>query len=191
VWLKDLPLTSREKRYLKTRVDANVSRGRIKAAAENRRRRTEKERIIHKEQARVFQKFASDTMFCLGVALYWAEGSNKAPQFQFVNSDPEMIEFMYKWIQKYLNVQPEKIGIRIFMHKVYSQSECEEFWCKLLGRDVRSLKKTVFKSTQHTYRKNVNYRGCVRLEVGGVEKYRIMMVWKKCLKEHILHKIVL
>lgn len=189
VWLKDLPLTVEEKRYLRQRTDANITKGRIRAASENHRNRKQREQELYVEQMQVFEAHKNDPMFNLGVAFYWAEGSNKSPQFQFVNSDPVMIEFMYKWVQKYLHVAPENIGIRIYMHKVYSQSECEEYWCALLSRNRSDLKKTIFKPTGHPVRQNLSYKGCVRLEVGGIDKYHTMMAWKKCLKKHILREI--
>jgi len=188
-WLKDLPLTKNERLYLKKRTNHNISRGRVKAASENRAHRCERVRQLVVEQSQVFQKNVDDAMFHLGISLYWAEGSNKAPQFLFVNSDPEMVTFMYAWIQKYLAVKAEDIGIRVYMHTMYSQSECEKYWANLLGREIRSFKKTIFKPTDRTAKHNVNYRGCVRLEVSGVEKYRTMMAWKKCLKAYILREI--
>lgn len=188
-WLKNLPLTEQERRYLRMRTDSNISRGRIKAAAENHRNRSRRVQQLYREVSIHFQHLSGDPMFLLGVALYWAEGSNKSPQCQFVNSDAAMIKFMYSWIQKYLGVPAEKVGVRIYMHKVYSQSECEEYWCNQLGRKPSSLKRTIFKPTGHKVRKNLQYKGCVRLEVGGIDKYHTMMAWKKCLKGHILHEI--
>jgi hypothetical protein len=188
-WLKDLPLTDNEKKYLRTRTDSNISRGRIKAATENRNKRIQREDLIRKEQEEVFKKYSNDTHFLLGVALYWAEGSNKFPQFHFVNSDPHMISFMYTWVQKYLIVLKKDVGVRIFMHKVYSKEKTELFWSNLLDIDRFKLKKTVFKPTSHKVKHNVNYNGCVRLEISGIEKYHTMMVWKNCLKKHTLTQI--
>jgi len=188
VWLKDLPLTVQEKEYLRTRLNKNITRGRIKAAAQNRANRLKREQKTYIRFKQQFEKYKMDPIFLLGIALYWAEGASKTPMFQFVNSDPVMVQFLYMWSQKYLGVPKERIGVRIYMHKCYSQSECERFWTKLLDLQSSQLKRTIFKPSAHTYKKKPSYHGCVRLEIGGVQYYRAMMAWKGCLKEYILPK---
>ena len=99
-WLKDLPITPEEKKFLKERIDSNISRGRIKSAAANRRNRLEKEKKLF-EQAKIeFRELKNNAMFLVGIGLYWAEGSKRTSTFQFMNSDPDYDKFYDSMVQK-------------------------------------------------------------------------------------------
>ena len=187
LWLKDLPLTADEERYLKTRTDRNISRGRTKAASELRKNRIKREKAVYLIANQEFKKFATDAKFLLGVMLYWAEGSSKHPMFQFTNSNPILVEFMYGWIKTYINCEQEfQIRPRLYIHKAYAGEDCERFWANLLGLEKSEFAKTVYKPSFREYKKNPNYKGCLRLDVSGVNNYRRVMAWKKCLGQYIL-----
>lgn len=187
LWLKDLPLTSDEENYLKVRTDRNISRGRIKAASELRKNRIKREKIVYVNAKEEFSQFRNEHLFLLGVMLYWAEGSSKHPMFQFTNSNPTLVRFMYGWIEQYvIREKNTVIKPRLYLHKVYAGEDCEQFWANLLNIDKKDFGKTVYKPSLRQYKKNPNYKGCLRLDVGGVDNYRRMMAWKKCLGEYIL-----
>lgn len=187
LWLSDLPLTPDEERYLKTRTNNNISRGRIKAASELRKNRIKREQQTYLSAQEEFKELCDEPRFLLGVMLYWAEGSSKHPMFQFTNSNPILIRYMYAWIQKYiLKDQKYSIKPRLYIHKAYAGEDCEQFWADLLGIQRKEFAKTVYKPSMRAYKKNPNYKGCLRLDVGGVDNYRRVMAWKKCLGEYIL-----
>lgn len=112
LWLKDLPLTDREKEYLKSRRDSNISRGRIKAATSNRVNRLEREKLTAKEAEQEFEKRRWDPLFLVGVALYWAGGSKSNTQVQFTNSNPEIIEVFILWLEKFINLKRESVFLK-------------------------------------------------------------------------------
>ena len=186
LWLKDLPLTEDEKNYVRERVGDNLSRGRLKAASELRKRRTYREQVAAQEAKSMFESNCEDSIFLLGVMLYWAEGSSKHPVFQFTNSNPTLVLFMFRWIKQYLLTEPRRVRPRIYAHKLYSGEDLVHYWSHHLDIPEEDFYRTVYKPTTRTYKKNPNYKGCVRLDVGGVENYRKMMTWKKCLGKYIL-----
>jgi hypothetical protein len=94
LWLKDLPLTDREREYLKTRRDSNISMGRIKAATSNRANRLEREKVTAAQAELEFEKRRWDPLFLVGVTLYWALGRKSGPISKLKPGNIESFPFM-------------------------------------------------------------------------------------------------
>lgn len=185
-WLSDLPLTESEKHLLKDRQNSNISRGRIRAASALRDRRLERDEITLKEAQIRFKELKDDPFFQTGIALYWAEGAKRNSFFAFTNSDPDMMKVMVKWIERFLNVDKNKIRARLYLHKPYMHEECESFWSKEIEIPIQNFGKTVIKPTGLQIKKRPNYKGCLRLELGEVRYLRIMKFWQQMLIEYHL-----
>ncbi len=155
--------------------------GRIRSMFSNRARRIEREKIAEADAESVFDKHIDDPVFLIGVALYWAEGGRRSGCFQFVNSDPDMIAFMYKWVQRFVNASPEEIQCRLYIHSVPGYEGCELAWSKKLSIEPSSLQKTIYKKTRHVIKKNPDYQGCLRLNINSVYILRLMKAWQKLL----------
>lgn len=191
VWLKDLPLTSEEKKLLKGRRDSNISRGRIKSAAANRRNRLEREKSLFERSKVEFDRFKNNPMFLVGIGLYWAEGSKRTSTFQFMNSDPDMINFMLLWCKKFLYNRFGDVYLRLYMHKIYSYEKCEEYWSKITGFPMSKFKKTVYKPNGLGFKKRPMYKGCIRIEIlKGTDLLRKMKLWQNFLVSEFKKSIV-
>lgn len=184
LWLKDVPLTESEKAVLKRRKDANISRGRIRASSANRMRRVVIEGFEQKDARKMFELHKHDSLFLLGIGLYWAEGAKRNSYFAFMNSDPDMINLMLLWIEKYLGISKEDVGLRLFVHKAYRDEHNEEFWAKYTGYGLEHFKKTILKPGTALVKRRPNYKGCIRIEVTKVKYLRKMKYWQRCLIEH-------
>lgn len=187
-WLKDLPLTKREKEYLKTRRNKNISRGRIKAATANRENRIERDKQLFQNAKEEFSKFEESAFFQTGVALYWAEGSKKSHSFQFINSDADMIKLMINWIEEFLKTPKENLSYRLYIHKPYAHENCEEYWSDVVGVSSSIFKKTIYKPTRHLHKKNPAYKGCLRITIPKGKKILIKMIaWQNSLIDKYLN----
>jgi hypothetical protein len=119
-------------------------------------------------------------MFLAGLILYLAEGSKKSEQFQFMNSDPKLMKYMILWVTKCGNKDFKTLRFRLYIHKLYEHENCETFWLKELKADSTQFLKTIYKPTGRVYKKNPQYKGCLRLEVAGSELYWKTMAWRDC-----------
>lgn len=164
-WLKNLPLTEEEKRYLKKRRDKNISHGRVKAATAHRKKRLERDKMLFTVAKEEFKSFIRDPLFHTGIALYWAEGSKRSGLFQFSNSDQSMMRVMILWVERFLGRKREEIFGRLYMHKPYIHEKWEESWSYATGIPFKNFKKTIYKPTGLLVKKRPHYRGCLRLEV--------------------------
>lgn len=187
LWLKDLPLTKSEKEVLRKRKNSNISSGRIKAASELRKRRLEREKMWLNEAEVVFSQLRNDPMFHIGVSLYWAEGSKRSNQWQFSNSDPEMIEIMLQWLEKFFSYHRTKLAYRIYAHDAYADQNIEKWWRECLELGVAKFGKTTRKPTVLGYSKRPGYKGCFRIEVPKSRHLLCKMrFWQKMTVAHFV-----
>lgn len=184
LWLKDIPLTHQEKSILRKRKDANISKGRIRAAAAHHLSRLERDKKLFNEAEREFEVFVKDSLFQLGVGLYWAEGAKRNDRFAFANSDPDMINIMLVWIEKYLKVHKKDVFVRLYIHKPYREENCEKFWSEHIGVSLEKFKKTIYKPTGLGVKKRPSYKGCLRIELGKVNYLRKIKFWQQMLITH-------
>lgn len=181
VWLKDSPLTEREKRLLHDRNKGNISKGRIRAAAVHRDQRLERERLLFSEAKQEFARYKLDPFFVLGVSLYWAEGVKRWSSYAFVNSDYEMMQLMVSWMESFLGIDRRTMNARLYIHKLYAHERCEEFWAKQTGIPLENFRQTIYKPSGLGVKKRPDYKGCLRVMGGGVKALRKMLFWQRLL----------
>lgn len=184
LWLKDLPLTDSEKSYLKLRQNANISRGRIKAATSLHNNRLEREKALFVIAKEEFLKFSPNPLFHVGIALYWAEGSKRTNCFTFANSDEEMIGVMLRWINDFLYVKKEEVALRLYTHKPFASERQEEFWSKTTGIPMSHFRRTVYKTGGLLVKKRPNYKGCMRIQLGPTMYFKKIQFWQQMLIEY-------
>lgn len=165
LWLKDLPLTTDEKNYLRKHVNKKISHGRIKAAAAIHNNKLKKDQEIIKIAQQEYQLFKIEPLFQTGVGLYWAEGAKRSSTFQFTNSDSSMINVMLVWLEKYAGYQKKDLWFRLYVHKAYSHENNEVKWAKELRIHRSQFKKTIYKPSDYSYKTRSGYKGCLRIEV--------------------------
>lgn len=185
LWLKDLPLTKSEKKYLKSNTQANISRGRIKAATCNHLNRLERDTLVAIEAEQEFHKFSEEGLFQTGVALYWAEGAKRSGMFHFTNSEPEMVQVMILWLERYTSYNKNQCAYRLYVHNPYAHLGYEKKWAHKLQVSTTLFKSSVVKPTKLLSKKRPGYEGCLRLEVPRSSKLLLKMkIWIRLLVEY-------
>lgn len=137
------------------------------------------------KQKKTLPELIQYPLFITGLVLYWAEGAKTQERFQFINSDPRIIQIMKDWLINFCNIPEERMNFRLYIHKIYAHEQCEKFWSKIIGIPVLRFQKTVYKPTPHRVKKNPNYKGCLRIDCGGVELFRKIMGWEEALVKHL------
>ena len=183
LWLNELPLSEEERRVLKGRKDANITRGKIRAAASNRMRRIVRDGFLLRDSKREFEQHKHKPFFQLGIALYWAEGTKRSNSFGFTNADPDMIHLMLGWIREFLDPVESEIGLRLYIHRPFAGEVNESYWAEITGIPLRNFKKTVYKPGISLVKRRPGYKGCIRIELGKVKYLRKMQFWQNLLIE--------
>lgn len=177
-WLKDLRLTPEEAVRLEKRIEERKGRGRMASRVSNQARKIERERQTFKEAEKSFATLRKDPRFLMGVTLCWAEGVTAGSGFRFMNTDPDMVFVMKRWMERYLGVAKEELGVRLFIHKIPGYETVPDFWVKNLGIRPEQLKVTHYKAQNKAVRKGPGYKGCVQIHVGGVRRARLVKAWQ-------------
>lgn len=183
-WFEYIELTTDEENFIKSRIKERQDKGRISSMISNRNRRIQREVVAFEDAKKLFDLYRNEPTFLTGVALYWAEGSKRTGEFQFINSDPDMITFMYKWIQTFMCISRDAIKCRLFIHDIPGYENSKLFWSQILEIGSDKFEKTIYKPTRHSIKKNPNYKGCLRLSFSGVYFLRIVKAWQKLLVQY-------
>ena len=184
-WLKNIELTTEHRARIIQKMATAGEKGRLKGAWTNKRKALDRITAIQNTATLEFDKLFADPLFICALSLYWAEGAKKSRGFQFVNSDPEMIMLMIKWLHKF-KVADKDIKIRLFIHSIYESEKPEEFWMRITNIPKSRLLKTIYKLTIHKIKKNHNYKGCCRIEVSGSELFWKIVKWRGMLFEKLV-----
>ncbi len=184
-WLKDIELTRLQRDRILARIRDAGRRGSQKGAWLNRQKSLKRIRGIVKEARREFPERIGDPLFLTGLALFWAEGAKKARHFIFVNSDPNAIRTMIKWLVRCLGVPKGKVVARLYLHRTYAHKGVGRFWLNATGLSEAQFRRPVFKATQHAVRKNPSYMGCCRVDVFSSEFFWKVRGWQEGLLSYL------
>lgn len=179
-WLRNIELTHTQRERIQKIMTNNGSKGRFIGAQRNHQNRLERLASIRQIAEHEYNKLLDEPLFLAGLVLYLAEGSKKTEQFQFMNSDPKLMECMVTWTIKIGKEAREKLRFRLYIHELYAHEMCEKFWVKELRVKPDQFLKTIYKPTGRVHKKNPHYKGCLRLEVAGSELYWKTMAWRDC-----------
>lgn len=182
-WLKYVKLTPEQTKRLENNLKKVIYTARVKSGwTRKERKRIEIKKSIN-EAKKELPCLLKSPLFLMGVCLYWAEGSKTQESIQFSNSDPRLIKIMIKWFRLVCKVPKKKIKVRIYIHKVYKNENCEDFWSKIVGLPIQKLAKTTYKPTRHKIKKNNDYKGVCRIEINDVNLFRRIMGWQQGIFE--------
>lgn len=182
-WIKNIRLTNKQKKQLEERIKKINYNARVKAAWTKKEKKQERIKRIYEEAKKEYFSLSRKKLFLSGLIFYWAEGSKKTEMFQFTNSDPSAIKLMLRWMTEICGIPKNSIVLRLYIHKIYANENCEAFWSKITGIPVSKFRKTIFKPTVHQTKRNEDYKGCLQVSFFKTNFYWKVMGWIKVLIE--------
>jgi len=183
-WLKYLELTPNQQKILEAKATQGRAKAIFLASKINREKRIRRMNETIKKAEVEVPKLIKNPLFLSGVILYWCEGTQKTNDFNFVNSNPFIIKIMIKWLNDICKIPKENLQLRLYIHKIYKSEHCEKFWSKELNIPLSQFKIT-YKPTPHKIKRNLSYKGCLRIRCGGVELFRKFIGWRNGLIKYL------
>ncbi len=180
IWCRDISLTSTQRLKLHQNSITAGHKGRMIGATQNHKKKVETIEMYRIEGKKSVGKLSAREQLFIGVALYWAEGNRKSAGFGFVNSDPRIITFISKWLQKSMGIQKENFIPRIYINEIHKPREVRilKFWSTLLQLPQNQFRRICFIKTpqKKIYENYENYYGMLALKVknGTYLRYKIM-----------------
>ncbi len=187
-WLKSISLKAEPRRRLYTKQIQILARG---SQSQKERRLREVEQIIKNAEKEIKIPISLEAYRLIGASLYWAEGS-KGKLCNITNSDPHLILFMVRWIEKILKIPAKNLKARLNIYQQQNELKIKKFWSDLTGIPVENFGKSYIKPISKGYRKNNLYYGTMRIEIlkSVNVKYRIFG-WIKAVMKNTGPKVEL
>ena len=179
IWCRDLELTDVQKEKLFRMATAGNLLGRMKGAEANHAKKIARIEFHRQAGRELLGALSKREHLIAGIALYWAEGSRKS-KMSFVNSEPKMIEFMYRWFQDEMGIKKEEFMPRIFINAIHEPRIhiVVKFWADLLELPLEQFGKPVLLQgrPKKIYENYDSYYGTLHLEVRKSTelKYKIL-----------------
>lgn len=188
LWLKTISLKPEHKKRLYTKQISILSLG---SQSQHARREREVTDIIQSAIKEISLPISLEAYRLMGAALYWAEGS-KGKRFEVTNSDPNLILFMVKWVEKVVGVIPVKLKARLNIYPQQNDKKIKQFWSDLTGIPVSNFGKSYIKPLNKNYKKNNLYYGTIRIEMpkGTDVKHRVFG-WVQAALQDIKPRVIL
>ena len=159
--------------------------GRQKGAWANKQKRADRLSLLETDAKSTYASHREHPLFMAGLVLYLAEGTKKTESFMFMNSDPNLLLFMTRWVEIFSDIKFGDIRFRLYIHELYTYENCENFWQQELGINIEQFQKTIYKPNIRPYKKNPAYKGCMRLEIRGSDLYWKTMFRRDCFYEEM------
>ncbi|MBI3074663.1 MAG: helix-turn-helix domain-containing protein [Parcubacteria group bacterium] len=160
-WLKTISLSQKHRKRLYTKQIAILSRG---SKSIKERRKVVVDEIIKHARNEIRVPLSPDSFHLFGVALYWAEGS-KGKLVEFTNSDPHLILFMVKWVERTFGVSPQFLKATLNIYSQQNEKDLKKFWSELIGIPCQNFGKSFVKPANKGFKKNTLYYGTIRIYV--------------------------
>lgn len=150
LWCRGIDLTVSQIKRLEKRGEDGRLRGRLKGARIQRERRLRRIKALQKQAKKEIGYLSKRELFIAGVALYWAEGHKKDNQLGFASSDPKMILFFLKWLQKVCQIPKNRLKCLVGINQTHRGriEEVEEYWSRLTGISRSQFTKPSFKKSK-------------------------------------------
>jgi len=141
VWVRDIELTEEQRLALKKHYPGYPGQhaGSRAVAAKYRELRRQ-----YQEEGRAKAR-EGDPLHLAGCMLYWGEGEKGRPSLSLANSDPDMMLFYLRFLLNSLQVEKDKIILRIicYLGNGMTTEEIEDYWLQTLELPKNCLRKTI------------------------------------------------
>jgi hypothetical protein len=193
-WLKDIIITQKAQDKIQSRVNSTSKAKLIERNKNQTKLAKERHHKIYELAKEEAKKLLSDSLFIIGLALYWGEGykqgayGSKWKSIDFANSDPDMIEVMVLFFTKFFNIKRSDIKIQLMLHDPKDIEKAVNFWHKTTKIPKNNFIKTchsVSSASSNKQNRKLEH-GTIHLRINDVEKFFRLIGWIDGLKYKIL-----
>jgi hypothetical protein len=177
-WCRDIRLTEMQIEAIKVRHPP--PRG---APRNTQRRRHQMVALIEAQATLEAIHLQDDPFWCMGIALYWAEGSKTNRRLEMAHSEPEALRLYMVWARRFLQPDAEFAGA-INLHSDNDEPGARMFWSRELGIPLENFTKTFIKPDGTGHRKNHLPHGVCRATMRrSTDAWITTLAWVNFIKE--------
>ena len=176
-WLREVELSHEIKKQLsrQRRDKIRAIRGREltvrKASAVVRRG------FAERDARRDYAWHAKKPLFEIGLGLLLAGGRVGKASASYMTGDEAAMKLMVRWANRFLDLPPGKIGMRLYLPRSADLGTARIAWTKATGLPAAAFKKPAI--VPEPKRKPRNMAGIARLELGGAGTATRIRIWRE------------
>lgn len=180
LWCRETKLTAAQQRQLEKNSFEAGNKGRMIGAATNRQKRLDSVQEHESQGRKEIGTLTKRDLTVLATALFWAEGAKTGSRFIFVNSDPDMILLMLRYLTEVLEVDTSRISATIQINRVHEKriESVYRFWSDLLRLPKEKFGQPYYIEVvpKKKYDNHDSYKGILRLRVsnGAGLQYKLL-----------------
>jgi transposase-like protein len=171
VWCRDVELTLTQKEHLHRRSVLAGNKGRIIGAEMNKQKRLNAVKLTEMQGIMEVGKLSDRDLMIAASALFWAEGAKSGSRFVFINSDPDMVLLMMRYLTEVLKIDRSRISATVQINRVHEKriKSVYRFWSDLLDLPKESFGRPYYINVKpkKIYKNHESYYGILRLRVSN------------------------
>lgn len=191
LWCKEVEISDDVKNRMRINYLNKTQKGRLIGAQLNKDKKIKSIHEANLKGISMINKLSKRDILLISSALYWSEGSKSESSsgFRFINSDPDMILFIKKFLTDNLNIKNRDIVCSIQINEIHKPriETVLNFWKNLLDLDSEQMRKPYYikAKPQKTYSNHDNYYGICKLLVKKSTDLKYLMIGLiKAIKEN-------
>ncbi len=144
----------------------------LRIALQKRSLKIKEQEVIDQQKfACSLPHFSKNSLFWLGLGLYWAEGA-KTERWRavFYNSDPSINQAMMRFFREICCISDDEISIQLLLHTNIEEKEARLYWSNILDMPITSFYKASYVTSRASRGKRPKMRlpyGTVQISVSG------------------------
>ena len=140
MWVRDIVLSEEQKEALYKQHYTYLAKTR---GAHTNAVKGREQRIIYQQEGRL-KALEGDPLHIAGCMLYWGEGAKNKNSLKMSNSDAGMLAFYMRFLRESLQIDDDKIVVRIvcYLGNNLSEQDIESYWLQNLQVPRTCLRKT-------------------------------------------------
>ena len=152
-WLKNYPLSKERIGELRDHNEKRIERFR-QTMQKKRNDRIEK---VYRVQKKILLPLNKRELLIAGLMLYWGEGTKSGTGALLLsNTDPTMIKFFVRWIDKSFGISKNMLRIRLHLYKDMIVKEQLDYWSQELKIPTSQFSSPYIKKTTSD---RINHKG--------------------------------
>ncbi len=169
-WCRDIKLSTSIIKMMKFNKKERSIKGLLRYSEKRRAQRIHNTIDQKNKGVKMVGKITDRDILMVGLGLYWGEGYKESnDEMGFTNSNPQMIRFYIKWLQKN-NVSKNDLIFRLSLNDIFKieKEKIKNFWIKYLNIKENQFSKTTLiksKLKKASFKNIATYRGVLRIKV--------------------------
>lgn len=150
-WVKDVVLSIGQLEKLRNNSILGRERGQVIGAFKQKQARIERQRVAIRDGMKTLSTLTSKELLVAGLAFYSSEGVKAKREVRFCNSDPEIVNFMLKWLRSCFQIKNDDLRCAVGVNEIHREreSELKLHWSTICEIPLSQFRKTSFKKVMN------------------------------------------